>query len=93
MGDSDCRNLFRRKNYREGGLASPAACPNLPPVVMAVPKRKSSNSRSGKRCSHNALKPRQLTYCAKCSTALPTHVVCPNCGYYMGRVVVESDEA
>ena len=56
---------------------------------MAVPKRKSSNHRTGIRRSHHAIKPRQLTACPKCSQAVPTHVVCPTCGYYMGRVVVE----
>ncbi len=59
---------------------------------MAVPKRKHSNSRTGKRRAHDALKPKQLTYCIKCSSAVPTHVVCPQCGYYMGRTVVESTE-
>ena len=59
---------------------------------MAVPKRKHSNSRTGKRRSHDAKRPRQLTYCPKCSQALPTHVVCPNCGEYMGRNVVEVEE-
>ena len=56
---------------------------------MAVPKRKHSNHRTGIRRSHDALKARQVSYCPKCSTAKPTHVVCPNCGYYMGRTVVE----
>jgi len=60
---------------------------------MAVPKRKHSNSRTGKRRSHDALKPRQLTYCPKCSTAVPTHVACPKCGTYMGRTVVEVKES
>ncbi|MFP6619620.1 MAG: 50S ribosomal protein L32 [Pirellulaceae bacterium] len=59
---------------------------------MAVPKRKHSNSRSGKRRSHDAIKPRQLTFCKKCSTALPTHVVCPECGWYMGRAVVDVEQ-
>ncbi|MEE2640085.1 MAG: 50S ribosomal protein L32 [Planctomycetota bacterium] len=58
---------------------------------MAVPKRKHSNSRSGKRRSHDAKRPRQLSNCPKCSTTVPTHVVCPVCGYYMGRVVVDTD--
>lgn len=56
---------------------------------MAVPKRKQSNSRTGMRRSHDHKRPKQLTNCPQCSTALPTHVVCPTCGYYMGRVVVE----
>ncbi|MCA9185060.1 MAG: 50S ribosomal protein L32 [Pirellulaceae bacterium] len=59
---------------------------------MAVPKRKQSNSRTGKRRSHDAKPMRQLTFCKKCSHAVPTHVVCPNCGSYMGRGLVESDE-
>ncbi|MCP3693746.1 MAG: 50S ribosomal protein L32 [Planctomycetaceae bacterium] len=59
---------------------------------MAVPKRKHSNSRSGKRRSHHAIKARQLTICTKCSTTLPTHVVCPECGYYMGRTVVDVEQ-
>ncbi|REJ68452.1 MAG: 50S ribosomal protein L32 [Planctomycetota bacterium] len=55
---------------------------------MAVPKRKHSNSRTGKRRSHDRLKPRQLAPCPACSHMRPTHVVCPQCGYYMGRNVV-----
>ncbi|MCA9125940.1 MAG: 50S ribosomal protein L32 [Planctomycetales bacterium] len=60
---------------------------------MAVPKRKHSNSRSGKRRSHHQAKPKQTGFCAQCSTAVPTHVVCPNCGYYMGRVVDEPEDS
>ena len=60
---------------------------------MAVPKRKHSNSRTGKRRAHDALKPRQLSICPQCSTSLPTHVVCPKCGYYMGRTVIDMDES
>ena len=59
---------------------------------MAVPKRKQSNSRTGKRRSHHGLKPKQLQACPKCSTPLPTHVVCPTCGQYMGRAMVETEE-
>ncbi len=60
---------------------------------MAVPKRKNSNSRSGKRRSHHAKTPKQLSYCPKCSNPLPQHVICPNCGNYMNRPVVEMAEA
>jgi large subunit ribosomal protein L32 len=58
---------------------------------MAVPKRKSSNSRSGSRNAHAALKPLKLEYCTQCSTAVPSHRICPNCGHYMGRAVVETE--
>jgi large subunit ribosomal protein L32 len=58
---------------------------------MAVPKRKQSNSRTGMRRSHDALKPKQLQACPKCGTQKPSHVICPNCGYYGGRTLVESE--
>ena len=60
---------------------------------MALPKRTHSNSRTGKRRSHDSKKPRQLGHCQQCSTAVPTHVICPNCGYYMGRTVVEAEQS
>jgi large subunit ribosomal protein L32 len=59
---------------------------------MALPKHKISKSKGRMRRSHNAAKPKQLTRCVQCGTALPTHVVCPNCGFYQGRTVVETDE-
>ncbi len=59
---------------------------------MAVPKRKQSNSRTGQRRAHDRKTPRQLGTCPQCSSRVPTHVVCPKCGYYMGRNVVEMDE-
>lgn len=59
---------------------------------MAVPKRKHSNSRTNKRRSHDNVKPRQLASCPQCSTPIPTHVVCPNCGHYMGRKVVDMED-
>ncbi len=58
---------------------------------MAVPKRKHSNSRTGKRRSQDAKKARQTAYCQQCSTAVPSHAVCPKCGHYMGRNVVETE--
>ena len=30
-------------------------------------------------------------YCQQCSTAVPPHTVCPKCGHYMGRKVVETE--
>ncbi|XZE45365.1 50S ribosomal protein L32 [Pirellulaceae bacterium SH467] len=59
---------------------------------MAVPKRRHSNARSGKRRAHHQKKPRQIQFCPKCSSPTPTHHVCPKCGYYMGRVVVQVSE-
>ncbi|MEW4528936.1 50S ribosomal protein L32 [Maioricimonas sp. JC845] len=59
---------------------------------MAVPKRRNSKMRSRKRRSHQAIKPMKLQYCQQCGTARPSHVVCPNCGYYHGRTLVEIED-
>ncbi len=59
---------------------------------MAVPKRKQSNSRTGMRRSHDGLKAKQTRPCPKCATPTLTHVICANCGHYMGRTMVESEE-
>jgi large subunit ribosomal protein L32 len=56
---------------------------------MAVPKRKHSNARTGTRRSQDAKTPKQLYPCPECSTAVPSHVVCPKCGHYMGRNVTK----
>lgn len=58
---------------------------------MAVPKRKHSNSRSGKRRANDGLKARVLQACPRCGTMKPSHVVCGNCGFYMGRTVLETE--
>jgi large subunit ribosomal protein L32 len=59
---------------------------------MAVPKRRQSNSKTNKRRSHDFLVARQLSVCPKCSTSVPTHVICPKCGHYMGRELIEKKE-
>jgi large subunit ribosomal protein L32 len=56
---------------------------------MAVPKRRHSNARTGSRRAHDFKKPIQLRTCPECSTAIPQHVICPKCGHYMGRKVVD----
>ncbi|MGL6227015.1 MAG: 50S ribosomal protein L32 [Thermoguttaceae bacterium] len=59
---------------------------------MAVPKRKHSNARTGTRRSHDHKMPVQRMDCPTCSKSIPTHVICPNCGHYMGRAVMNPDE-
>ncbi len=59
---------------------------------MAVPKRKQSNARTGSRRAHDFKTPKQLHFCPQCSTAVPSHVICPKCGYYMGRTMVQVEE-
>ena len=57
----------------------------------ASTNNRQSNARTGSRRAHDAKKPKQISYCPQCSTAVPSHVVCPNCGHYMGRKVVETE--
>lgn len=59
---------------------------------MAVPKRRTSKGASKRRRSHMAVKPLRLQTCPQCSTPKPSHVVCPNCGHYQGRTIVEPQE-
>ncbi|HID75119.1 MAG TPA: 50S ribosomal protein L32 [Planctomycetaceae bacterium] len=59
---------------------------------MAVPKRKHSNARTGARRAHDAKRPPSLVFCAQCSNAVPPHTVCPKCGQYMDRKVLEVEK-
>ncbi|HET9073843.1 MAG TPA: 50S ribosomal protein L32 [Solirubrobacteraceae bacterium] len=56
---------------------------------MAVPKQKQSHSRTTKRRSqHKAHVPATNT-CPQCHSPRLPHRVCPTCGSYKGRTVVE----
>lgn len=59
---------------------------------MAVPKRKVSRARRGKRRSHDALKPRSLSTCPQCMEPKLPHRACPSCGTYKGKNFLESEE-
>lgn len=59
---------------------------------MAVPKRRTSRARQGKRRSHLHLKPIQIQYCVKCNEPVLPHCVCSNCGQYQGREVLALKE-
>ncbi len=56
---------------------------------MAVPKRRTSNRRSRTRRAHHFIVPKQLQNCPRCGEIKPSHVICPQCGHYMGRTMVE----
>jgi len=55
----------------------------------ALPKRKTSKARRDKRRSHKSLTPPTLVNCPQCSSPKPPHQVCPVCGTYKGREVIE----
>jgi large subunit ribosomal protein L32 len=56
---------------------------------MAVPKKRTSRTRRDKRrATHKAEKAR-LNLCPRCHSPRLPHRVCPTCGTYKGREVVE----
>jgi len=59
---------------------------------MGVPKRKTSKARRDKRRAHHALSTPALARCPQCNEIGLSHRVCPNCGFYKGRLVLESEE-
>lgn len=59
---------------------------------MAVPKRRQSVTRGRKRRSHDALVLPNPTECPECGEPKLSHRVCPSCGSYKGRQVVETEE-
>lgn len=57
--------------------------------MAPLPKKKCPKSRQGKRRSHLARKPAALIECSRCHNLKPSHHVCPICGTYDGREVIE----
>jgi large subunit ribosomal protein L32 len=59
---------------------------------MAVPKKKTSQSRKGKRRANWHLTRPNINKCPHCGAARLPHRVCRECGYYGERevIVVES---
>jgi len=57
---------------------------------MAVPKYKTSKARTRRRRSiNNRLVAPQLTECGTCGNKVLPHRVCPKCGFYRGRQVLD----
>ncbi|MDI6796779.1 MAG: 50S ribosomal protein L32 [Desulfatibacillaceae bacterium] len=59
---------------------------------MALPKRKTSKSRRDMRRTHWKLAAPSVTKCPECGDPKMPHRVCPNCGKYKGRSVIEEAE-
>ncbi len=60
---------------------------------MAVPKKKTSRSRRDKRRSqHDRMASPAISTCHECGAPMRPHQVCPTCGMYRGRQVIEIAE-
>ncbi len=60
---------------------------------MPNPKRRHSKSRKNRRRAHDALTAPSLSECTNCHEQKLPHRVCPHCGYYKGRAVIEVERA
>ena len=56
---------------------------------MAHPKRKQSRMKRHQRKAANAYEGVQATFCTKCQAPVAPHRVCPVCGNYGGKQVVD----
>ncbi|MBW1713442.1 MAG: 50S ribosomal protein L32 [Deltaproteobacteria bacterium] len=59
---------------------------------MAVPKQRVSKTRRNKRRAHDFLTAPQITVCPHCGEPKLAHRVCPSCGMYKGRQVIQIEE-
>ena len=58
----------------------------------AVPKRRISSQRRGKRRSADFVPMPTLIACKQCGELIAPHRVCPSCGSYKGTIVVTKSE-
>ena len=58
-------------------------------LLMAVPKKKMSRSRTRRRKAHWKVASPTLATCQQCGAMHVPHRVCAECGSYNGRIVTE----
>lgn len=56
---------------------------------MAHPKRKISKQRRDKRRTHVKARVPNVVNCGNCGSPVLWHRVCPECGFYKGRLAIE----
>lgn len=56
---------------------------------MAHPKHKISKQRRNKRRTHDHAAVPTLSTCSNCGATIIYHRVCPECGHYRGRQIIE----
>ncbi|MCD8315943.1 MAG: 50S ribosomal protein L32 [Eggerthellaceae bacterium] len=59
---------------------------------MAVPKRKKGRARThSRRTTNDRTNAPARSVCPQCGEVKLPHRVCPNCGYYEGREIIETE--
>jgi large subunit ribosomal protein L32 len=56
---------------------------------MPVPRKRKSNSRRKQQRSHDSLSRPAGSKCQSCGAPKLPHRICPSCGFYGDRTVVE----
>ena len=60
----------------------------MPPL----PKKKHSRTRRNKRRTHDSLEAKNTVQCSNCGEMRLPHRVCPSCGHYKGREIIEVED-
>ncbi|MBC8173523.1 MAG: 50S ribosomal protein L32 [Chitinophagales bacterium] len=56
---------------------------------MPNPKQRHSKTRTRERRAHDGLVMPHVMNCTNCGAPVLRHRVCPECGYYKGKIAVE----
>jgi len=60
---------------------------------MPIPKHRHSKARRDKRRAHDFLTAPSLSECPNCHEPKMPHRVCPHCGHYKGKEVIDVKNA
>jgi len=58
---------------------------------MPNPKRRHSKQRRDKRRTHYRMKEPTLGKCSNCGAIIEWHHICPECGFYRGKKIIEKE--
>ncbi|PIU78282.1 MAG: 50S ribosomal protein L32 [Candidatus Moranbacteria bacterium CG_4_10_14_3_um_filter_44_15] len=56
---------------------------------MSVPKQRHTKGRRNRRRANIKISSKNLIVCSHCSKMIVKHRICPHCGYYKGKKLVE----
>jgi large subunit ribosomal protein L32 len=60
---------------------------------MAVPKKRTSKAKKGTRRAHDHVSMPNVSSCPQCHEPVLSHHICPSCGTYRGKTVIQKEEA
>ena len=60
---------------------------------MAVPKKKTSKARRDKRRAQHGIEAPRVNICPTCQQPKRPHRVCPTCGKYQGRDILQLESS